>query len=206
MPPAGSTAIDDYARAAVALADALHLDRFVVGGVSMGGYVACGVLRLAGGRCNGLVMADSRAGADTEQGRTARDAMLRLVREGGPPAVADDMIPKLLGETTRTQRPDAVRLVRSFIEAQTTEGIAAAIVRLRDRPDSTDVLRALQVPALIVVGEEDTLTPVVESERMRDAIPRADLVRIPSAGHLASLEAPGAFNAALARYLNSLDR
>src|SRR5262249_11814686 len=119
LPPADSTSIDDYARAAIALLDALQVTSFVVGGVSMGGYAAFGVWRLAASRCRGVVLADSRAGADTEQGRAARNAMLDLVRTTGAKGVADDMLPKLLGETTRAGRPGVVSRIRALIESQT---------------------------------------------------------------------------------------
>lgn len=205
-PPADSTAIDDYSRAAVALLDALGIRDFVAGGVSMGGYAVFGLWRLAAPRCRGIVLADSRAGADTEQGRAARDAMVALVRTRGPAAVADQMLPKLLGVTTHARRPDVVARVRALIESQTAEGVAAAVLRLRDRPDSTPLLSTMNVPALVVVGADDTLTPPVESENMRDALPKADLEVIPDAGHLACIEDPAAFNGVLAKFLSSFGR
>lgn len=201
LPPVDSTAIDDYARSAIELMDELHVRAFVVGGVSMGGYAALGVWRLASERCRGLVLADSRANADSEQGRVGREAMLTRVRERGPSAIADDMVPKLLGDTTRASRPGVVSRVRALIESQTTDAIAAAIVRMRDRPDSTPLLGRITVPSLIVVGAEDTLTPPPESETMRDALPNATMDTLPGAGHLACIEDPAAFSAALARFL-----
>jgi pimeloyl-ACP methyl ester carboxylesterase len=203
-PSADSTAIDDYARAALDLLDMLHVRSFVVCGVSMGGYAAFGVWRAAASRCRGLVLADSRAGADTEQGRAARNALLELVRTRGAAAVADDMLPKLLGETTRAHRPGVASRARTLIESQTSQGIAAAVVRMRDRPDSTPLLSQIHIPVLVVVGGEDTLTPPAESEKMRDALPNAQIEVIPRAGHLACMEDPPAFNAILSRYLSSV--
>ena len=205
-PPAGSTSIDDYSRAVIDLLDGLGVRDFVVGGVSMGGYAAFGVWRLAASRCRGIILADTRAGADTDQGRTSRNAMLTLVNERGSAAVAGEMIPKLLGDTTKTRRPAVVARVRELVESQTSDGIAAAVVRMRDRPDSTPLLGSITVPVLVVVGAEDTLTPPAESEKMRHALPAAELVVIPGAGHLACLEDPPAFNAALGRFLSSFDR
>jgi 3-oxoadipate enol-lactonase len=205
-PPAASTSIDDYSNLALALLDALGIRDFVVGGVSMGGYAAFGVWRLAARRCRGIVLADSRAGADTEQGRAAREALLTLVRHKGPAAVADDMLPKLLGRTTHARRPEIVARVRSLIESQSSDGIAAAVVRLRDRPDSTSLLTGIDIPALVLVGDEDALTPPAESEKMRDALPQASLAVIPGAGHLSCIEDPAAFGAALGRFLNSFGR
>jgi pimeloyl-ACP methyl ester carboxylesterase len=206
LPPVDSTSIDDYSRVAVALMNSLGVRDFVVGGVSMGGYAAFGVWRAAASRCRGVVLSDSRAAADTEQGRAARDAMLTLVRRGGPSAVADEMLPKLLGPTSHARRPEVVSRVRALIESQTAEGIAGAVVRLRDRPDSTPLLGAVHVPALVIVGAEDTLTPPAESETMRSALPQAVLDVIPGTGHLPCIEDPAAFNASLGRFLSALGR
>ena len=204
LPSPDSTSIDDYARSVLDLLDALRVDSFVVGGVSMGGYVTFGVWRLASSRCRGVILADTRAGADGETARAARQQMLDLVRREGPAAVASGMLPKLLGATTRARRPEVGAHVRRLIESQIADGIAAAIVRLRDRPDSTPLLPEMRAPALIVVGEEDELTPPAESENMREAMPQATLVTIPGAGHLPNLEAPDAFTAALTTLLDSL--
>lgn len=203
-PPAGSTSIDDYARAVLGLLDALEIDNAVLGGVSMGGYVAFALWRLARLRWRGLVLADTRPGADSEQARAARERLLATVKEKGARAVADEMVPKLLGETTRAAQPALADHVRRLIERQTTEGIAAAVVRLRDRPDSTALLRDIGVPVLVAVGEEDAVTPPPESEAMRAQLEDARLEVIPRAGHLACLENPGAFNAALASFLTAI--
>ena len=205
-PPAGSTSIDDYARAVLAFMDHFQIDNAVLGGLSMGGYVTFALWRLARLRWRGLVLADTRAGGDTEQGRAARQKMLGLVKMGGSSAIAAEMIPKLLGETTRVRQPTLVEHVRRLIERQTSEGIAAALVRLRDRPDSTPLLRDIGIPALVVVGEEDTVTPAPESEQMHAQLPDSRLVRITEAGHLSPLEAPGPFNAAIAAFLSELRR
>jgi 3-oxoadipate enol-lactonase len=206
LPPAESTSIDDYSSLVLALLNSLGIREFVAGGVSMGGYAVFGIWRLAAARCRGIILADSRSGADSEQGRAAREALLRVVRDKGPAAVADDMLPKLLGQATHARRPEIVARVRSLIESQTVDGIAAAILRLRDRPDSTPLLSEIKVPALVLVGDEDALTPPAESEKMRDALPQASLAVIPGAGHLACIEDPAAFSAALGRFLNSFGR
>jgi pimeloyl-ACP methyl ester carboxylesterase len=130
--------------------------------------------------------------------------MLGLIDSGGPGAVADDMIPKLLGTSTLAARPDVVGHVRRLIESQSKEALADATRAMMAREDSTSLLATLDVPALVIVGEEDTLTPPEESERMAATLPRATLVRIPGAGHLSSLEDPAAFNEAVTRFLRSI--
>ena len=199
-----SSRLDDYAASVSALLDGLRIERAVIGGVSRGGYVTLALWRLAPARFRALFIADSRAGADAPEARANRDGMIELVRSKGAAAVVEQMLPKLVGDTTRSRRPDVVAAVRRLAESQTVEGIAAAVARLRDRPDASGQLGDMRVPALVVVGDEDTLTPPAESERMARAMPSATLETIPGAGHLASLEDPPAFDAVLARFLSRL--
>jgi 3-oxoadipate enol-lactonase len=196
-----ATSVDDYAGDVIDLLDALHLQEAVVGGVSMGGYVAFALFRRAPRRIQALVLADTKSGADTAEAVEGRKRMLNLVREKGAGAVADDMIPKLLGETTRASHPETVERVRALVLSNSTGAIADAIGALMTRPDSTPLLPSIHCPALIVVGEEDTVTPRPAAEAMHRAIAGSELVGIPAAGHLANLEQPVAFNAALARFL-----
>ncbi len=203
-PPAASTAIDDYARFVIDFMDHLHIDSAVLGGASMGGYVAFAAWRLEHLRWRGLVLADTRSGADSEQGRAGREKALETIRTRGTHGLAEEMLPKLLGETTRARQPQLVDHVRRLIERQTNQGVNDAVVRLRDRPDSTPLLPEIGVPALIIVGEEDAITTPAEAEQMRVGLEDARLVRIPEAGHLSCLENPAAFNAALAAFLSEI--
>jgi len=127
--------------------------------------------------------------------------MIALVRDKGASAIADEMVPKLLGETTRQKQPQVVSRVRSLILPSSTAGIAGGLNVLMTRPDSTPLLSSIHVPTLIVVGDEDALTPPSASEEMQRAIAGSELVRIPQAGHLSNLEQPDLFNAALAAFL-----
>jgi pimeloyl-ACP methyl ester carboxylesterase len=199
-PPAAS--VDDYAGDVIDLLDALHVHQAVVGGLSMGGYVAFALLRLAARYVQGLILADTRSQADTPEGVAGRVRLLQLVHEQGPSAVADEMIPKLLGETTRRMRPAVAEQVRSLVLSSSADAIADAIRALMTRPDSTPLLSAIHVPTLIVVGDEDTLTPPAAAEEMHRAIGGSEMVRIPEAGHLSNLEQPERFNAALAAFLS----
>lgn len=201
---AEAPAIDDYAHAVLAFMDAMRIDSAVVGGLSMGGYVTFALWRLAHLRWRGLVLADTKAAADTEQARAGREKMLALVRQHGSHGVAEEMLPKLLGPTTRRKREPVIDRVRRMIERQTGEGIAAAILRLRDRPDSTPLLTEISVPVLVMVGEEDEVTPPTESEQMHARLEDARLVRIPESGHLSAIENPAAFSAALGEFLTAI--
>ena len=197
-----AASVDDYAGDVIDLLDALHVKQAVVGGLSMGGYVAFALLRAAARYVQGLILADTRSQADTPEGIAGRTRLLRLVQDRGASAVADEMIPKLLGETTRATRPAVVERVRSLALANSSDAIAGAIRALMTRPDSTPLLASIHVPTLIVVGEEDTVTPPAASEEMHRAIAGSQLVRIPQSGHLANLEQPALFHAALAAFLS----
>ena len=197
-------ALDDYASDVLEWLDGLGISRCVVAGLSMGGYAALALTRLAPHRLAGLVLADTKAPADSAEARAGRDRMLETLAQRGPAGVAEDMLPKLLGETTRRNRPDLVAEVRSLIVANSAEGIRRGILRLRGRPDAAPVLPGIAVPTLVVVGEEDAVTPPAEARALEASIPRASLETVPGAGHLSNLEAPDRFNAALHRFLATL--
>ena len=198
--PAAS--IDEHAADIIDLLDALHIEDVVVGGLSMGGYTAFALLRHAPSYVRGLVLADTKSEADTPDAIEGRTRMLGIVEKSGAAGVADDMIPKLLGETTRRDRPAIVERVRHLALANSPESIAGAIRALMSRPDSTPQLASIHVPTLIIVGEEDTVTPPRAAEAMHARIAGSQLVRIPQSGHLSSLEQPDAFNDALAAFLD----
>jgi len=200
-PLVATASIDDFAADLLAQLDARGVGKAVFCGVSMGGYTLFGMLRRASSRVAGLVLADTRATADSPEQQQGRRRAIALVEQDGPAALADDMLPKLLGETTRASRPDLVTETRGWISRQRSEALAAALEAMRTRPDSTPQLPSIDVPTCIVVGEEDTVTPASDAQAMASAIPGASLVTLPEAGHLSNVENAGAFNAAVAGFL-----
>jgi pimeloyl-ACP methyl ester carboxylesterase len=199
-PPAAS--IDDYAGDVVDLLDALQVEEAVFGGLSMGGYVAFAIYRHAPRYFQGLILADTRSQADTSEGAAGRKRMLQLVDEKGPPAVVDEMLPKLLGETTRHTRPDVVERARALALSSPASAITGALRALMTRPDSTPLLQTMHMPTLVIVGAEDVLTPPSAAQELHRGIAGSELVEIPAAGHLANLEQPEIFQAAVARFLS----
>lgn len=197
-------AISDYAGDVADLLEELSISRAVIGGLSMGGYAALALLQSAPHLIEALVLADTRATADTPEGRANRRNMLALVDREGPSGVAREMMPKLLGKTTRELNPAIEAQVRRLIKQQSPVAIRGAIHRMMHRPDSTALLSQVTVPTLVIVGEEDELTPPEESRRIAEAVAGATLVTIPAAGHLSNLEQPDAFNAALNGFLAKL--
>ena len=196
--------IDDYAGDVLALMTHLEIERAVIGGLSMGGYVAFGILRQAPARVSGLLLANTRSIPDSDEARAGRERMIKLAVDEGPTGIAREMLPRLLAETTRQVQPDLIEAVRRLIMMNSTEGIATALGALRDRPDSTPLLAAIEVPTLIIAGDEDAIIPVAEAQAMHNAIPGSSLVVLPRAGHLSNLEEPFGWRTALDHWLGGV--
>lgn len=205
-PDDAAPSIDDYADDIAGLVREVAGMPVVLGGLSMGGYAAFALMRRAPSLVRGLILADTRAGADSLEARAGRKAMLTLLEREGPQGVAREMMPKLLGKTTRAENPDAEETVRRLIKRHSPAGIRDAIQRMMDRPDATPLLATITVPTLVLVGDEDTLTPPAEAEAIARAVPDASLVRIAGAGHLSNLERPAAFDASVEDFLGRFTR
>ncbi len=188
-----------YASDLAALLDTLGVERVVLCGISMGGYVAFEFLRRWRERVSGLVLIATRAGPDTTEGKRARDAAAAQAREGGAGLIADAMLPKMLAPGA----PEGlVARVRALMAATPVPGIVGALGAMRDRPDSMSLLPALAgLPALVIAGGSDQLMPVSEMSAMAAAIPGARLVVAPGAGHLPTLETPSIVTDALQTFL-----
>lgn len=202
----GSLSMDDYAAHVAGLLDALGVERAVVGGVSMGGYVAMAFHRRFPKRLLGLVLADTRAGADSPDGRKARDAAAATARAQGTGAVAAQMIDKMLTPETARANPALRGSLLDLMSSQPADGVVAALAAMRDRPDSAPSNARIAAPTLVVCGAADTLIPPAESEAIRDSVPGSRLATIAGAGHLPNYEQPDAFNRAVREFLATLPR
>jgi pimeloyl-ACP methyl ester carboxylesterase len=196
-PPSLDAAADDVA----ALLDRLALDRVVLGGMSMGGYVAMAFVARYPDRVAGLVLADTKAGADPPEVRDRQEQLaVRATEPGGMAELMRDFVRMVVGPYTVEHRPEVVERIRRLVGAARPEAFAWASRAMAARRDSTGVLRGVDVPALVVVGEDDQLTPVADAEALAELLPRARLVRIPSSGHLPAIEDPAAFDAAVREF------
>ncbi|WP_219973763.1 alpha/beta fold hydrolase [Rubrobacter xylanophilus] len=192
-----------YAEEVRSLLDRLELERVVLGGLSMGGYVAFECLRLFPERIAALVLADTRPDPDTEEMKENRRELARRVAEEGVGVLAESQPKRLLSSKTLEERPEVVKRVKEMILESTPGGVVAALGAMRDRPDSTPLLEEIRIPTLVITGEDDGLsTPEVMGE-MAAKIPDSRHVVLPHAGHLSSLENPEGFNAALKELLQS---
>lgn len=200
-PPDLDRVADDVA----ALLDAKEIDSAVIGGLSMGGYVAMAVLRRHPQRVRGLLLADTKASADSEPVREKRASIAATVEAGDLTPLVSEVLPTLVGPTTVSSRQLVLGRIRGMVQSAPGPAVAWAQRAMAARPDSFDTLRAVRVPALVIVGEEDELSPPAEAEQLAEAIPQAHLVRLPAAGHLSAVETPEPFNAAVAAFLATLD-
>ncbi|MFN8421914.1 MAG: alpha/beta fold hydrolase [Anaerolineae bacterium] len=204
--PGGPVTMTDYAEDCVALLDELGLeDPVVVCGLSMGGYVALEFYRRHPDRVAGLVLAATKAGADTDEGKAGRDKMIGMAEDQGVDAVVNTMLPKMFAPNTAADDPELIEEVRDIMASTSVEGVVGALGAMRDRVDSTPTLATIAVPTLILHGAADTLMPPAEAEKLRDGIAGAELVMIEGAGHLLNMEQPDAFNDALLDFLSGME-
>jgi pimeloyl-ACP methyl ester carboxylesterase len=200
----GPYTIDRYADDVIGVLDTLQIERAVIVGLSMGGYVAFSLWRRHRARVRALVLADTRAEADTEEAAERRRMLIEVARTQGPSGVANLQIASLVGKTTRDKRPDIYDAVHRMIAQAPAEGIIGALEAMLGRPDSTDTCATIDVPTLVVVGDEDAATPPREAKALAAAIRGSRLEILQGAGHLSNLERPAAFNTVVSEFLASL--
>lgn len=184
--------------------DELQVSRAILCGVSLGGYVALALARLRPTLLQALILADTRADADSPEARQKRDENSALIERDGTETFIEKSLANLLGDTTRRERSEVVAQVREIGMSQSQNAIIAALGALRDRPDATPHLAQISVPTLVLRGEEDAVTPLQAMQDMADAIPGARFQAIPNAGHLSNIENPGAFNDAVAAFVREV--
>jgi len=170
----------------------------VLGGLSMGGYVALAFAAKYATDLKGLALVDTRADADSPATREGRAKMIELAKEKGSAAVADAMLPKLLAADADPRVAAELRKILLDCPALTIQHAQAA---MRDRPDRTEILAKLNIPCRIIVGELDVLSPPAVAHEMSRRIRRCDLTIIPGAGHVTPMENAGAVSAALSELI-----
>ncbi len=201
----GPLTIDRYADDVRELLDHLEIERAVVAGLSMGGYIAMACWRRFPERVQALALLDTQASADDEAGRAKRDAMILRARSEGVNAVTDALLPGMIGKSTRAQRPEVEARMKQMMRSASVEGIVGALQALRDRPDASDTVRTIAVPTLVVVGDEDVLTPPQKAETLFSLLPESSQHRydvIAGAGHVTCVERPAAVNKVLSEFLD----
>lgn len=202
--PAGETTVDQYAKECLALLDTLGIDRAVVGGLSMGGYITLAFVRLYPDRLRGLILASTKAGADSAEGKGGRDKTIAGVKEKGIGVVVEGMHPKLLAPANYAQQPSIATELKEIMDQSSVEGVVAALSAMRDRPDSAPLLSTIKTPTLVIHGKEDAIIPPSEAEAMAKAIPNSELRLIANAGHLPNMEQQSEFDRAVREFLHKV--
>ena len=193
----GGYAMDDLGDDLAALLEELGVGRAAVLGMSMGGYAALAFAVRHPARLAALILADTRAGADSAETRQARDGAIGRIKATGSGPYLDGSMARLLSPSAP---PALVRFLRDRAEPREAS-LIAGIEALRDRPDRTGALGAIRVPTLAIRGDGDQVTPAADVQQMAGAIAGATFVSIPGAGHLSHIEAPEAFERALTSFL-----
>ena len=196
--------IDQYADDLVAFLDALGLARVVACGLSMGGYVAFSLLRRHRDRLRALVLADTRATADSDEARENRGKLIAVIEHEGTSALAERQLEAMLGRSTLGRQPQLVETVRRMMASTPPEGAIGALRAMADRPDSTPILHSIDVPTLVVGGAEDAITPPAVLRAMAAEIPGSRVEIVEQAGHVCPLERPAAFNHVVSEFVGAL--
>ncbi|MEV5545743.1 alpha/beta fold hydrolase [Streptomyces sp. NPDC052309] len=199
----GKVLLADFADDLAALLDRLGIERAVVGGVSMGGQITMEFQRRHPRRVRGLVLSDTSAPAETDEGRLFRNRLADRLLAEGMDGYAHEVIGKMLADYNVTAMPDVAARVLAMMRATDPRGAAAALRGRAERPDYREVLATVDAPVLIVVGADDVYTPVSEAEAIHRLVPHATLTVIEKAGHLPGAEQPERFNAALLEFLGA---
>lgn len=186
------------------LLDNLKIERATIGGLSMGGYVALAFCRLFPFRVLSLILAATRAQADTDEAKQNRAVQAAKARSEGMEGIADALLPKMLTAETVAKRPEIVKHLRGMMASTSPEGAAAALQGMATRLDQTSFLPEIVAPTLILVGSEDAITPPADAELMNREIQGSRLQIIERAGHVLNLEKPEEFNAAVGRFLSGV--
>lgn len=198
--PDGPWTLEDCAADVLALADGLGLERFVLGGLSVGGMVALAAYEAAPGRVEGLLLAATRADGDLPSERDRRLEAAKRVRAAGGEDPAP-FVERVFTPPTVASRPELVAAFREMVGATPVEGRARLLEAVAGRKDRIPLLEAARCPTLVVVGSEDPITPVEKSRAMHAAVAGSFLQVVEGASHLVNMEAPGVFNRAVANWL-----
>jgi 3-oxoadipate enol-lactonase len=196
--------IEDYANDLKRLLDEHGIEKVVVAGLSMGGYVALSFLEKYPDRARALILCNTRAEADDEAGRKKRYEVAEKALNGGVPVIARELLPKMLSEKRRNERPEEARELEKMMLRQRPEAIAAASKAMAVRKDQREFLRSIKIPVLIITGDQDPIMPLPTSESMHRAIEQSEMTVLKDAAHLSNIDRPEEFNAAVRDFLKKL--
>ena len=200
---AGLASMSSYADAIINLLDELGIEQAVIGGMSMGGYILLDLVERYPQRLLGAMFLVTRATADDAAGKKKRTMMAEQVKGGNDLTIPEAFVPVLFAEETARENPQLISKVRKWVESSPSSGLIEGLLAMRERDDAVDKLPGFDLPALVVGAEQDLAVPLEHSRVLAEGLPNAKLKIIPGAGHMANLEQPELFNAALLDFLAS---
>ena len=203
-PGADGYSLTRYADDLVAVLDAVGVRQAVLCGLSMGGYVIFELLRRHPERVKALILADTKPEPDSAEAKRGRDELTQVAQRDGQEAVIERLLPRLLAAATQATQPEVAGQVREMAHRWSVPALVGALRTLRDRPDSTDTLRGVRLPTLVLVGSEDQIAPPDTARAMAQLIPGAQYHVVPAAGHIAPLEQPLATSRVVADFLRTI--
>jgi 3-oxoadipate enol-lactonase len=188
----------------IALIDHLVVEKTILCGLSMGGYIALRAVERHPERFNGLILCDTKSEADSNEGRVKRAVSLKALKNSGVEPFADGFVKSVFAESTFKDNPSVVEKVKSIIKANSPIGIGGTLLALACRTDTTAVLEKVTIPTLVLCGEHDALTTPKDAEFLHERIKNSTLFLVPNAAHLSNLENPAFFNEKLVSFLKSV--
>lgn len=197
--------MEDLAANVSDLFSELNIKQSVIGGLSMGGYVALNFIRIFPEKVLALILADTSAAADSEEKRESRFSLVEKVREKGIEILIDEMLPNVISAYTKASNKELVATLESEFKKVSKNGVIASSLGMAERKDHTEFLSKIDVPTLLVFGEEDKVTNLDAAKTLNSEIDNSTLITIPNAGHYSNLEQPDLFNKAVIDFLGELN-
>jgi 3-oxoadipate enol-lactonase len=196
--------MEDMAQDISELLDTLKIERAIIGGLSMGGYITFNFLKKFPEKIAALVLCDTNSGSDSEETRESRFELIEQIETEGAQALTDEMLPKLICENTKQNKKELVAAIEEMFNKVNPQAAIAALRGMAESKDRTDLLNQISVPTLLIFGQEDKVTNLEMAKKMLDEIPNSKLVTIENAGHYSNLEQPEIFNKALIDFIKTV--
>ncbi|HEY0427833.1 MAG TPA: alpha/beta hydrolase [Pyrinomonadaceae bacterium] len=193
--------MEDMAQDVADMLDTLKIERAIIGGLSMGGYIAFSFLKKFPEKIAALVLCDTNAASDSNETRENRFDLIEKIEKEGAPALIENLLPNLICENTKTNKKDLAQSLEDAFKKVNPKAAIAALRGMAERKDNTDLLDKISVPTLLVFGVEDKVSNLQTAEKMAHTIPNSSFVKIENAGHYSNLEQPEIFNRALVDFL-----
>jgi len=198
---AAQFSIPQFADDLLSFMDALKIDKAIIVGLSMGGYIALHAIEKNAGRIAGLILCDTQCAADTQEGRDKRKKTIAFIQKNGLEVYTEESLKNLFAPASLQLKTEEVSFIKNTILNTKPDNICLTLQALADRKEKCTILKDINVPALILVGKEDKITSPEAAEKMHQEINGSEIGIIDGAGHLSNLENPEGFNERMKSFL-----